>query len=81
MLDTLADARMQRLAAALTAVSQPLARLFEYKYNLEQLVDAQEGIQATCVAAAIRAEARRAQSEIAASLAAVQEAATEVVSF
>lgn len=81
MLDTLADARMQRLAAALTAVSLPLARLFEYKDNLEQLVDAHEGIQATCVAAAIRAEARRAQSEIAASLAAVQEAATEVVSF
>ncbi len=81
MLDTLGDTRMQRLSDALTAVSMPLARLFEYAQNLEQLVDARQGIQATCVAAAIRAEARRAQDEIVASLAAVQQAATEVVSL
>jgi hypothetical protein len=59
----------------------PLVRLFEYADNLEKLVDAREHMQATCVAAAIRAEARRAQSEIAASLAAVQEAAAEVVNI
>lgn len=81
MLDTLGDTRMQRLSSALTAVSLPLHRLFEYAHTLEQYLDAHEGMQATCVAAAIRAEARRAQSEIAASLAAVQEAATEVVSL
>jgi hypothetical protein len=80
MNDTIADTRIQRLAHALTDVSLPLVRLFEYADNLEKLVEAHEHMQATCVAAAIRAEARRAQGAIAASLAQVQEAAAEVVS-
>lgn len=80
MNDAIAAVRMERLANALTGVSAPLVRLFEYADNLDKLVRADEHMQATCVAAAIRAEARRAQSAIAASLAAVQEAAAEVVS-
>ena len=80
MNDAIAAVRIQRLATALTGISAPLLRLFEYADSLDKLVQAQEHMQATCVAAAIRAEARRAQSAIAASLAAVQEAAAEVVS-
>ncbi len=79
MNDAIADVRIARLAQALTDVSLPLVRLFEYADNLEKLVQSHEHMEATCVAAAIRAEARRAQKAIADSLAAVQEAATEVV--
>jgi hypothetical protein len=79
MIDASADTRIHELAQALTDLSLPLVRLFEYADNLEKCVDAQEHLQASCVAAAIRAEARRAQSEIAAALAAVQEAAAHVV--
>jgi hypothetical protein len=61
-------------------VSLPLVRLFEYADDLEKMVEENHHIEATCVAAAIRAEARQAQGRIAASLAAVQEAAEEVVS-
>jgi uncharacterized protein YhaN len=79
MIDASAETRMHDLAQALTDLSLPLVRLFEYADNLEKLVQAQERLQASCVAAAIRAEARRAQSEIAAALAAVQEAAAHVI--
>ncbi len=80
MIDAIADTRIERLGQALSDMSLPLVRLFEYADSLEKLVASHQHIEATCVAAAIRAEARRAQGEIAASLAAVQEAATQVVS-
>jgi len=79
MFDAAADTRIARLSRALADLSLPMVRLFEYADTLESLVDAHEPIQATCVAAAIRAEVARVQADLAAALAAVREAAGEVI--
>ncbi|HZZ64339.1 MAG TPA: hypothetical protein VFE17_02480 [Candidatus Baltobacteraceae bacterium] len=79
MLDAGTDTRIDRLSRALADLAQPMVRLFEYADTLEALVQANERIQATCVAAAIRAEAERVQGELARALGAVREAAGEVI--
>lgn len=79
MLDAGTDTRIERLSQALAELSQPMVRLFEYADTLEALVQANERIQATCVAAAIRAEADHVQTQLAQALSAVREAAGEVI--
>lgn len=74
------ETRIQHLADALTAATAPLVRLFEYADSLEALITDHRVIEAECVAALIRVEARHAESNLATSLEAIQEAATRVAS-
>jgi hypothetical protein len=74
-----AETRVKRLADALRAATMPLLRLREHADDLEKLVSAQELIQASCVAALIRAEALKAEVVLGHSLQAVEEAAEGLV--
>lgn len=74
------ETRIQHLADALTAVTAPLVRLFEYADSLERLMSTHHTVEAECVAALIRVEARVAKTHLADSLEAVREAATRVAS-
>lgn len=80
MFDAKTDSRIERLAQTLADASLPLVRLFEYAHTLEKLIRAEEHIGATCVAAAIRAEAVRAQCELPAALTEVEQAVTAILS-
>ena len=74
-----AENRVKDLAEALRAATTPFLRLREHADDLEKLVSARELIQASCVAALIRAEALKVEAELKPTLHAVEEAATELV--
>lgn len=74
-----AETRVKRLADALRAATMPLLRLSEHAVDLEKLVSEQHLIEASCIAALIRAEARKAEAVLGTSLHAVEEAAEELV--
>ncbi|HKU68149.1 MAG TPA: hypothetical protein VJP85_10265 [Candidatus Baltobacteraceae bacterium] len=77
-MDTMGENRAKRLADALSAVSKPLAGLFEYEKDLAQYVSGKDEIQLLCLAALLRARARAARLEIVESLTALEDAATKV---
>jgi hypothetical protein len=79
MNDETAETRVKRLADALRAATTPLLRLREHADDLERLVSARELIQASCVAALIRAEALKAEAVLGRSLHTVEEAAEGLV--
>jgi len=74
-----AEAQVKQLAEALRAATTPFLRLREHADDLEKLVSNHELIQASCVAALIRAEAIRFEAELGPKLHAVEEAAEELV--
>lgn len=74
-----AETRVKHLADALRAATTPLLRLREHADDLEKLVSARELIQASCVAALIRAEALKAEADLVPSLHAVEKAAEGLV--
>lgn len=74
-----AETRVKRLAEALRAVTGPLLRIQEHADDLEKLVSARELIQASCIAALIRAETLKAEAQLGSSLHAVEEAAEDLV--
>jgi hypothetical protein len=79
MNDETAETRVKRLADALRDATTPLLRLREHADDLEKLVSAKELIQASCVAALIRAEALKAEVVLGRSLHDVEKAAEGLV--
>jgi hypothetical protein len=79
MTDEIAETGVKRLADALREATTPLLRLREHADDLEKFVSAREMVQAACVAALIRAEARKAEAVLGISLHAVEEAAEHLV--
>jgi hypothetical protein len=74
-MDAIAETRAKRLAEALSAVSQPLAGLFEYESDLQKYVAGKDQIEVLCLAALLRARVRTAKQQIVESLEALEEAA------
>lgn len=77
-MDAIAEIRVRRLAEALSAVSKPLLPLLEYAEDLEQHLTDRDEVGLLCIAALLRARTETAKREIAASLEALEDAATSV---
>jgi len=77
-MDANAETRVRRLADALSAVSMPLAPLYEYAEDLQQHLNDDDEVGLLCIAALLRARAGAAKAEIARSLEALEEAASSV---
>jgi hypothetical protein len=78
-MDAFFDNRAQRLAEALSAVSKPLVPLLEYADYLTQHVSEEKDTEVLCIAALLRVRAAAAKREIAASLEALEQAASRII--